>query len=151
MGFDCVIRGGTVVDGTGMRPFTADVAIADGRIARVGRVSEPAGRPPYAPDRVLVKFRDTAIRGSSLAAVAGRRASSAAATETGLPAIDALHREVGATAVTRAHVVVRDRATRKRLPHLRVRDAEGRPLSRRDLVMEPGPGAAPATRRRFRR
>jgi len=44
MGFDCVIRGGTVVDGTGMRPFTADVAIADGRVARVGRVAETGAR-----------------------------------------------------------------------------------------------------------
>ena len=31
-----VIRGGTVVDGTGGDPFEADVAIADGRIAAVG-------------------------------------------------------------------------------------------------------------------
>jgi len=44
MTFDLVIRGGTVVDGTGMRPFTADVAIRGGRIARVGRVREPATR-----------------------------------------------------------------------------------------------------------
>jgi N-acyl-D-aspartate/D-glutamate deacylase len=32
-----VIRGGTVVDGTGGDPFEADVAIADGRIVAVGR------------------------------------------------------------------------------------------------------------------
>lgn len=36
-GFDTVIRGGTVVDGTGAAPFVADVAIADGRIAAIGR------------------------------------------------------------------------------------------------------------------
>ena len=42
--FDLVIRGGTVVDGSGMRPFRADVAIRDGRIARVGRVDEKAAR-----------------------------------------------------------------------------------------------------------
>ena len=34
---DIVIRGGTVVDGTGAAPSTADVAIADGRIAAVGK------------------------------------------------------------------------------------------------------------------
>jgi len=36
--FDLVIRNGTVVDGTGARPRTADVAITDGRIAAVGSV-----------------------------------------------------------------------------------------------------------------
>jgi N-acyl-D-aspartate/D-glutamate deacylase len=44
MGFDLVVRGGHVVDGTGMRGFTADVAIAGGRIARVGRVEESGAR-----------------------------------------------------------------------------------------------------------
>jgi N-acyl-D-amino-acid deacylase len=39
---DHVIRGGTVVDGTGAAPFTADVAIRDGRIVAVGSVDEPA-------------------------------------------------------------------------------------------------------------
>ncbi|TVV76736.1 N-acyl-D-amino-acid deacylase family protein [Sphingomonas solaris] len=39
---DMLIRGGTVVDGTGAAPFTADVAIADGRIVEVGRITAPA-------------------------------------------------------------------------------------------------------------
>jgi N-acyl-D-aspartate/D-glutamate deacylase len=42
--FDLVIHGGSVVDGTGMRPFRADVAIRDGRIARIGRVDEKAAQ-----------------------------------------------------------------------------------------------------------
>ena len=38
---DLVIRGGTVVDGTGARPFAADVAIDGGIITTVGKVSAP--------------------------------------------------------------------------------------------------------------
>jgi N-acyl-D-aspartate/D-glutamate deacylase len=37
---DLVIRGGTIVDGTGAEPFEGDVAIDAGRIAAVGRVAE---------------------------------------------------------------------------------------------------------------
>ena len=39
---DRIIRGGTVVDGTGAAPREADVAIRDGQIAEVGRVGGPA-------------------------------------------------------------------------------------------------------------
>jgi N-acyl-D-aspartate/D-glutamate deacylase len=42
--FDLVIRGGRVVDGSGMPGFSADVAILDGRIAKIGRVTESAKR-----------------------------------------------------------------------------------------------------------
>ncbi|MBN2622862.1 MAG: amidohydrolase family protein [Acidimicrobiales bacterium] len=41
---DLVIRGGTVVDGTGAPARTADVAISDGRITEVGRVDGPTQR-----------------------------------------------------------------------------------------------------------
>ena len=41
--FDVVIRGGTVVDGTGAPPRTADVAIADGRVVAVGDRDEVSG------------------------------------------------------------------------------------------------------------
>jgi N-acyl-D-aspartate/D-glutamate deacylase len=44
MAFDLVIRGGRVVDGSGMPGFQADLAIQSGRIARIGRVSEAAKR-----------------------------------------------------------------------------------------------------------
>jgi N-acyl-D-aspartate/D-glutamate deacylase len=42
--YDTVITGGTVVDGTGAPPRTADVAISEGRIAAVGVVDGSAGR-----------------------------------------------------------------------------------------------------------
>lgn len=37
---DLVIRGGTVVDGSGAAPFEADIAIEAGRITAIGRVAE---------------------------------------------------------------------------------------------------------------
>jgi N-acyl-D-amino-acid deacylase len=40
--FDRIIKGGTVVDGTGAQPFTADVGVQDGRIVAVGKLSDAA-------------------------------------------------------------------------------------------------------------
>ena len=37
--YDLIIRGGTIVDGSGDAPFVGDVAVQDGRIAAVGEVS----------------------------------------------------------------------------------------------------------------
>jgi N-acyl-D-aspartate/D-glutamate deacylase len=44
MSFDLVVRGGRVVDGTGMPSYGADVAVREGRIVRIGRVTERARR-----------------------------------------------------------------------------------------------------------
>ena len=46
-------------------------------------------------------------------------------------------------------LIVRERGTRRRVPQLRVRSADGRSLSRRDLRVEAGPGASRETRGRF--
>lgn len=43
MAHDLVIRGGTLVDGSGVAPFPADVAVADGRVAEVGRLRDRSG------------------------------------------------------------------------------------------------------------
>jgi N-acyl-D-aspartate/D-glutamate deacylase len=42
--YDLLIRAGTIVDGSGDKPFTGDVAIENGRIVAVGRVTGPARR-----------------------------------------------------------------------------------------------------------
>jgi N-acyl-D-aspartate/D-glutamate deacylase len=50
---DLVVRAGTVVDGTGGPPRTADVAVQDGRIVEVGRVSG-RGRREITADGAVV-------------------------------------------------------------------------------------------------
>jgi N-acyl-D-aspartate/D-glutamate deacylase len=39
--YDLVIRGGSIVDGSGGEPFVGDIAIRDGRIAAVGTIAAP--------------------------------------------------------------------------------------------------------------
>ena len=42
MTYDVVIRGGTVIDGSGLPRYRADVGLHQGRIARIGRIRESA-------------------------------------------------------------------------------------------------------------
>lgn len=42
MSFDLVIKNGMVIDGSGMKRYRADVAVKDGKIARIGKISSPA-------------------------------------------------------------------------------------------------------------
>jgi len=44
MALDTVIRGGSVVDGSGKPRFTADIGVKDGRIVEIGKVTTPAAR-----------------------------------------------------------------------------------------------------------
>ena len=50
---DLVIRNGTVVDGTGLAPVPADVAIDDGKITTVGRVDAKGEAEIDATDRIV--------------------------------------------------------------------------------------------------
>jgi N-acyl-D-amino-acid deacylase len=44
MAYDLIVRGGTIVDGSGLPRFRGDVAVQDGRVAVVGKVDGPARR-----------------------------------------------------------------------------------------------------------
>ncbi len=44
MSLDLVVRGGTIVDGSGAARFSGDVGIRDGRIVEMGKVTTPAAR-----------------------------------------------------------------------------------------------------------
>ncbi|HET9736075.1 MAG TPA: amidohydrolase family protein [Burkholderiales bacterium] len=44
MSFDILVRGGSVFDGTGARPLSADIGIAGGKILEIGRLSGAAKR-----------------------------------------------------------------------------------------------------------
>jgi N-acyl-D-amino-acid deacylase len=50
---DLVIRGGTVIDGTGRQRYSADIAIDGGRISAIGRVSGKGHREIDATDRLV--------------------------------------------------------------------------------------------------
>jgi N-acyl-D-aspartate/D-glutamate deacylase len=53
MSYDLIIRGGRVIDGTGLKGYSADVAVKDGRIARIGRIDESGARE-YDADGLVV-------------------------------------------------------------------------------------------------
>ncbi len=53
MTYDLVIKNGTVIDGSGAPRYRADVAIADGRIAAIGRVDGKAKRQVDAEGHVV--------------------------------------------------------------------------------------------------
>jgi len=52
--FEIVIRGGSVVDGTGVPRYTADVGIRDGRIREIGRIAAARGVRVLDADGLIV-------------------------------------------------------------------------------------------------
>jgi N-acyl-D-aspartate/D-glutamate deacylase len=54
MDFDLVIRGGRVVDGTGMASYGADIGIRSGRIAKIGRIAAADGMRTVDADGLAV-------------------------------------------------------------------------------------------------
>ncbi|MGH7092491.1 MAG: N-acyl-D-amino-acid deacylase family protein [Stellaceae bacterium] len=44
MALDLLVRNGTIVDGSGMSRFRADIGVTGGRIVEIGRIRAPAGR-----------------------------------------------------------------------------------------------------------
>lgn len=53
MAYDIVIKNGTVVDGTGAARFRADIAVADGKVAEVGKVTDGAVKVVDASDLIV--------------------------------------------------------------------------------------------------
>ena len=53
MSYDLVIRGGTVVDGSGLPRYRADVGIRGGRIARIGTIHTRGREEVDASHRVV--------------------------------------------------------------------------------------------------
>jgi N-acyl-D-aspartate/D-glutamate deacylase len=52
--FDLIVRAGSVIDGTGAEPRTADVAVRDGEIVEVGRVSGTTSREINADGALVI-------------------------------------------------------------------------------------------------
>ena len=50
MSYDLLIKNGTVVDGSGAPPVQADIAVAEGKIAEIGKISDGAKKVIDASD-----------------------------------------------------------------------------------------------------
>lgn len=55
--FDIVVRGGTIVDGTGAEQYEGDVAIAGGRIAALGKLGGKGRQEIDARERIALGMK----------------------------------------------------------------------------------------------
>lgn len=53
MSYDLVIRNGIVIDGTGAFRRRADVAVQDGRVAEIGKITDAAAKTIDASDLIV--------------------------------------------------------------------------------------------------
>ncbi len=53
MAYDVLIKNGRVIDGSGMPAFQGDVAVKDGKIAEIGKLSGVAGEGVDAGGQVI--------------------------------------------------------------------------------------------------
>src|SRR4051812_28762460 len=53
MGYDLLIKNGTVIDGTGTPRYRADVAVKDGKIAEIGKISDSSAKTINASGAVV--------------------------------------------------------------------------------------------------
>ena len=42
--YDLIIKNGTIIDGTGKDRYAADIAVKDGKIAKIGEITEHADK-----------------------------------------------------------------------------------------------------------
>ena len=53
MSYDLLIKNGTVVDGTGAPRYRADIAVANGKIAEIGKITDSAKQMLDASDLIV--------------------------------------------------------------------------------------------------
>ncbi|MDB9879098.1 amidohydrolase family protein [Pseudomonadales bacterium] len=51
--FDLIIRGGTIIDGSGEQRYVADIGIKDGKVARIGEITETAAEEINAAGKLV--------------------------------------------------------------------------------------------------
>ena len=77
--YDLVVRGGTVIDGSGGEPFVGDVAISDGKIAAIGAFAGTGADEIDAAGRIVTPgFKSFVSAADSSAAACPRTDPSAA-------------------------------------------------------------------------
>jgi len=69
---------------------------------------------PYAPDRILVKFKETSLQSSNLA-IGMQKGTKVPNATTGIASLDALGREFGVARISRPYVELKDKAQSTKL------------------------------------